>query len=67
MALMQNQAITTPPNVLRAQTVPNTLRGVSNPGAAVRRGTLVGGFLAGLAALLVGVLIGLAAIVWFAG
>ena len=39
---LQNQAITAPPNVLRDQTVPNTLGGVSDPTAVVRRGSRLG-------------------------
>jgi len=38
MTFRQNEAITARPNVLRAQTAPNTLAGVSDPGAVVRRG-----------------------------
>ena len=33
---MQNQTVTTIPNVLSDQTVPNTLGGVGQPGLAVR-------------------------------
>jgi hypothetical protein len=39
MTFPQNQAITARPNVLRDQTTPNALAGISDPGAAVRGGS----------------------------
>ena len=63
MTFLQNQAITALPNVLRDQTVPNTLAGVIDPAAVVRRATSLRAVVVGLAALFVGALIGLAAIV----
>lgn len=67
MTFLQNQAITAPPNVLRDQTVPNTLGGVSDPTAVVRRGSRLGARVAGFAVLVVGAVIGLAAVVARAG
>jgi hypothetical protein len=62
MTFPQNQAITARPNVLSDQTVPNTLSGVGQPGAAVRRPAPSGSSVVRLGALLV-VAIGLLAVV----
>ena len=63
MTFLQNQAISALPNVLRDQTAPNTLSGVGAPASRVRRTGPAGAYVAGLAVLLIGVLIGLGAIV----
>jgi hypothetical protein len=64
MTFSQNQAITARPNVLRDQTVPNTLAGVSDPGkAVVRRGAPSGASVARVGALAVVVVLGLLALV----
>jgi hypothetical protein len=62
MTFPQNQAITARPNVLSDQTVPNTLSGVGQPGAAVRRPVPWGSSVVRLGALLV-VVMGLLAVV----
>ena len=67
MTFLQNQAIRRPPNVLRDQTVPNTLGGVSDPASRVRRTGAAGARVAGIAVLVIGAVIGLAAIVSRAG
>ena len=63
MTFQQNQAITARPNVLRDQMAPNTLNGVTAPAAMVRRTVPSGASLAALGVLLVGVLVGVIAIV----
>ena len=63
MTFRQNEAITARPNVLRAQTAPNTLAGVSDPGAIVRRRVQSGASVVRLGALLVVVVVGLLAVV----
>jgi hypothetical protein len=63
MTFAQNQAISARPNVLRDQMAPNTLNGVSDPTSMVRRTVPSGAALAGLGVLIVGVLVGLIAIV----
>ena len=62
MTFRQNEAITARPNVLRAQTAPNTLAGVSDPGAVVRRGGPSGVSVVRLGALVV-VIVGVLAAV----
>ena len=63
MTFRQNEAITARPNVLRAQTAPNTLAGVSDPGAIVRRRVQSGASVVRLGALLVVVAVCLLAVV----
>jgi hypothetical protein len=63
MTFAQNQAITARPNVLRDQMAPNTLNGVRAPAAMVRRTVPSGASLAALGVLLLGVLVGVIAIV----
>jgi hypothetical protein len=63
MTFLPNQAISALPNVLRDQTVPNTLNGIGDPVPMVRRTTRSGVSLASLGVLLVGVLVGVVAVV----
>ena len=52
----QNNPITARPNVLRDQTMPNTLSGFSDPAAAIRRGGRTNPSLVRLGALVVVIL-----------
>ena len=63
MTFQQNQAITARPNVLRDQTVPNTLAGFSDPAAAVRRAGPSNGWVVRLGTLVLVVVLGLLAVV----
>jgi hypothetical protein len=62
MTFPHNQAITARPNVLVDQTVPNTLSGVSDPGAAAPRSVPAGESVVRVGAVLSVVALGLLAV-----
>ena len=63
MTFQQNQAITAVPNVLRDQTVPNTLAGFSDPAAIVRRAGPSSASVVRVGALVLVVIFGVLAVV----
>lgn len=63
MTFQQNQAITARPNVLRDQTVPNTLAGFSDPGAVARQAGPSIGSVVRVGTLVLVVIFGLLAVV----